>query len=285
MTTLKDCLSLFRIQQWYKNIVVFLALFFSGNLFTINVYQNLLFSFISLSFLSSAGYILNDLKDLTEDKLHPEKMHRPLAAGKISKLVAITLGVLILFIGFMLAYTISSSYFLISIVFFLLAATYTLCLKKIIFADVLTISVVFVLRAIAGALAINVWISPWLILVPFFLALFLATGKRHSELLLLKEKATATRKVLEHYTLQLTTSMMTIATALLIISYALYSFLSEHPYLLITIPFALFLILRFYYLISIGSPISRSPEKIINDKEMVIGVLLWLIITTIIIYQ
>ena len=127
-------------------------------------------------------------------------------------------------------------------------------------------------------------ISPWLILCPFFLSLFLSIGKRHADLNLLKDKAQKTRKVLREYNHGLTSSLMTISTTLLIISYALYCFLSIHPNLLYTLPFALFVIFRYLYLINKGSIIARHPEKIVKDSEMLTGVFLWIIITIVLLY-
>jgi len=167
---------------------------------------------------------------------------------------------------------------------FTLTLIYTFWLKKIIFADILTISTLFVLRAVAGALAIQVKISPWLVLCPFFLALFLAVGKRHADLLFLKEKAESTRKVLQEYSLELTNSLMIIATVLLLVSYSMYSFLSEHDYLLITLPLAIYVVFRFFFLVQSGSEISRHPEKVIRDKGIVFGAFLWGLITAVIIY-
>ena len=282
--TMKNILKLIRIQQWYKNLVVFLAIFFSGNIQEIQFIFPSVIAFFSLSLISSASYIINDLADLKKDRLHPEKKNRPIAAGKISFIKATTICILLLTLSIYLAYTLNIQTFYLILSLFSITQIYTFILKKVLIADILTIASLFVLRAIIGATAISVIISPWLILVPFFLSLFLSIGKRHNELYLLKEKAAETRKVLKEYTHELTNPLMVVSTTLLIISYALYSFLSKYNYLLHTLPFAIFTIFRYYYLIISNSSIARKPERIINDKPMVIGIVIWLILTLFLIY-
>jgi len=216
--------------------------------------------------------------------LHPEKKIRPLAAGLVRKSSAFFLALILFAISLGGGYYLNLYFFYSLAGLVVLTQIYTFFLKNIIFADILTIATLFVIRAISGAFLIEVKISPWLILCPFFLSLFLSIGKRHSDLLLLKDKAAETRKVLQYYTLELTNSLMIISTTLLIISYALYSFLSEHTNLLYTLPFALFVIFRFFSLINKGSEIARHPEKVIRDKAMIIGIVLWVIITIVVIY-
>ena len=187
-------------------------------------------------------------------------------------------------VGYYWAYNLGTLFFYSTIILFILAISYSFILKNILFADTLSIALLFVIRAVSGALLINVWISPWLILCPFFLSLFLSIGKRHADVILLKENAERTRKVLKGYTPQISTSLMTIATTLLLISYTFYSFLSEHQSLLYTLPFALFVIFRYFFLISKGSIIARQPEKIFKDIPLIIGILLWVVVAFLSIY-
>ncbi|HLD00346.1 MAG TPA: UbiA prenyltransferase family protein [Candidatus Nanoarchaeia archaeon] len=279
-----DYFNLLRVQQWYKNLVVFLAIFFSGNLFKVDLFLVSAEAFLAVSLMSSVNYILNDLVDLEKDKLHPENKFRPLSAERVSKKTAGVIAV-ILFLGSTILAGKLGGWFLAAVLsLFLLTQAYTFFLKKIVLADVLTIASLFVIRAISGGLAIKVVISPWLIMGPFFLALFLAVGKRHSNLLLLKIEASKSRAVLQDYTLSLTNSLMIISTTLLIISYALYSFLSKQNNLLFTLPLVLFCIFRFYYLITSGSSIARSPEKVITDRQIRIGMGLGLVLAVILIY-
>ena len=276
--------NLLRVRQWYKNLVVFLALFFSANLSDGGLLLTAILAFIALCLISSAGYIFNDIADRQQDRLHPEKKGRPLVSGIISLPIAILLALLLLIAGGFIAFTLGSAFLYITLTLFLLSLLYTFFLKKIVFADILTIASLFVIRAVSGAVAIHVTISPWLVLCPFFLSLFLSVGKRHAELHLLREKASATRKVLGEYNHELTDSLMVISTTLLVISYALYSCLSEYNYLLYTLPFALFVMFRFYYLINTGSVIARHAERVIKDWPMVIGIILWVLATAGLIY-
>ncbi len=267
----KDIVNLIRVRQWYKNIVIFLALFFSGNVLSLEYLLLVFFGFISLCFISSAGYIVNDMKDIQKDRAHPEKCSRPLAAKRISYVFASILLILLLFLGLGLANLLGTLFLYAVLSLFGLSLLYTFVLKKVFLADVLTIATLFVIRAISGAVVISVWISPWLVLCPFFLSLFLSVGKRHADVLLLKEKASQTRRILQGYTKEITLGLMNITTTLLIISYALYSFLSGNINLLYTLPVALFLIFRYYFLTTHGSVIARHPEKMFYDKQILVS--------------
>jgi 4-hydroxybenzoate polyprenyltransferase len=284
MAKIKDYINLMRVRQWYKNLIVFLALIFSENLFNGELFWITILAFISLSLVSSAGYVINDIGDRKKDQLHPEKRYRPIAAGRIKAPAGIILVILLLLIGLLIAYSITPWFFVIVASLFIVTQIYTFYLKNILFADILTISTLFAIRAISGGLAIDVRISPWLILCPFFLAMFLGVGKRKADIHLMKKEASKTRKVLEHYTETLTNQLMTFSTVLLIVSYSLYSFLSEHPNLIYTLPFALYTILQFFHLINRGSTIARNPEEIFKDKSLMIGLILWIVITGILIY-
>lgn len=285
MTNIKDYLNLMRIRQWYKNALVFIALLYSGNLFHLDLLWITVSAFFSFALLSSAGYIVNDLHDRKRDMLNPEKRLRPLVTGKISILIAVIFSLVLILAGFCIAVILGTPFTLLAILFFTLSLLYTFVLKKIVFADVITIATLFVIRAVAGAIAIGVIISPWLILCPFFLSIFLTVGKRHGEIIFLKEKAAVARETLSEYNPLLTSSLMTISTTLFILSYALYSFLSPYNNLLLTLPFALFVTFRFYYFISNGSTFARHPEKIIHDTPMVIGLIIWLLFTIILLYR
>ncbi len=278
------CLDLIRIRQWYKNSVVFLALFFSANLFQGAYVKETIIAFFALCFISSFGYIINDIIDVKKDRLHPEKRSRPLAAGKIILSEAIIIALIMVLLGILFTLQLNTTTIIFIILIWIINLCYSLILKHIMLADILTISTLFVLRAIIGALAIQVTISPWLIMCPFFLSLFLSIGKRHGDLLLLKENASKTRNVLQEYTPSLTLSLMNISTSLLVTSYALYSFLSPYNHLLYTLPFALFVIFRYYHLLHSGSIIARHPEQVIKDLPLCIGLVLWIIVTFMLIY-
>lgn len=284
MANLQDIVNLCRVRQWYKNLVIFLALFFVGSTLHIPSLITTSLGFLALCLASSSNYIINDLLDRKKDRLHPEKCHRPLAKKTITLPTAFILASFLLLSSLVLAFTLSTPFALTIISLIILTHLYSLLLKHIVLLDILTIATLFVIRAISGAILLNVIISPWLILCPFFLSLFLSTSKRHANLLFLKENATKTRSTLKYYTPTITSSLMIISTTLLILSYALYSFLSIHKDLLLTLPIALYVI--FFYLLQAqrGSIITRHPEKAITKLPLLIGTLLWVIATFIIIY-
>jgi 4-hydroxybenzoate polyprenyltransferase len=278
-----EYLKLIRVHQWYKNLLIFLPVFFVGELLEIAILKHAIIGFIALCLVSSANYVINDIIDIKRDRLHPEKKYRPLASGKVSKLEAIIIGALALTGSIIIALNQNKYFFFAIIAIFILTLLYSIKLKDEPILDVMLLSVNFVLRAVSGALLLGIYISPWLIVCPFFLALFLAVGKRGADIKLLKDNAVAHKKVLQHYEKQTINDLMIISTTCLIISYSIYAF-SRTYLLLITIPFAAYTIFRYYLLANQGSEIARNPEKAYKDYRIVISALMWIIITFVIIY-
>ena len=276
-------LNLLRVRQWYKNLVILLALIFGGLILDLGSWAFMMLGFFSLCLISSANYIINDIIDRDKDRLHPEKKNRPIASGKISLIEAMLITAILLLGGFSIAYLLSINFTLLAIGLFTLNQVYSFFLKNEPFADILAISTNFVIRAVSGSVLINLSISPWLVLCTFFLALFLGSAKRHSEVLLLKESAAYHRPVLKYYTIGLTNALMTISASLLMLSYSLYSLLSQHKMLMLSMPFALYVIIRYYSLAENGSPIGRNTELAIRDKGLVIGSLLWILVAIMVI--
>lgn len=276
-------INLLRIRQWYKNLVIFLSVLFGGLLFNLDSWLILTLGFVSLCFVSSANYIINDILDSEKDKLHPEKKNRPIASGKVSKSEAILLAIIVLAGGFSIAYYLSEKFFLFALALFGLNQAYSFFLKNQPFADILSISANFVIRAVSGSILVNLSISPWLILCTFFLALFLASAKRHAEVILLKDNAKEHRSVLHAYTPSLTNALMTISASLLILSYSLYSLLGQHKMLMLSLPFSLYVVIRYYSLVESGSAIGRNAELAVKDRGLIIGSLLWISVVVIVI--
>ena len=181
------------------------------------------------------------------------------------------------------AYVINKSFFVISISYLLLILLYSLVLKHLIIVDLLVISVGFVIRAVAGCLAVNVFISPWLIICAFLLALFLAVGKRRHELILLGEEAKGHRKILEEYSTEMLDQMISITSGALIISYSLYTFLADNNYMMLTIPFAVYGLFRYLFLIH-AKNFGGETEMIFRDKGMVLCMILWVVLVVLILY-
>jgi len=278
-------IDLLRVRQWYKNLIIFLPLVFSGNSFEIPSVLITVFGFFCLSLASSANYVLNDILDKNKDRRNKEKKDRPIAAGKISVFFGFIIYLVLVFISASGAYMLSPYLCLCIAILLFLGAGYSTFMKDEIFLDILLISINFVIRAVAGAVLISVIISPWLVLCPFFLALFMSVGKRRSEIKLLGSSAPHHRKVLKGYTSYLTSTLMTTSTTLLIISYALYCFLSvQGSLLLISLPAMLYVVFRYTALIEDGSDIARHPERFLYDIRSVIGIIIWVGSVGLIIY-
>jgi len=277
-------LALLRPKQWYKNLLVFLPVVFSGNMVnTAAIWQTVL-AFASFCALSSATYVINDYADRHKDRLHPEKWNRPIASGTVGTIEAILIIILLVAIGFGITFFLPTNFLYAALGYFVLAQVYTAWLKHEAFADILTLATNFVIRAVAGAFAISVFVSPWLILGVFFLALFLLLGKRRSELTLLKDKSAFQRKTLNAYSPEIVSILNTLATTALVISYTLYVFFGEHKLLYVTLPVALYAIFRYESLISSGNKIARHPEYVFTDIRMVTAMLIWGILTIAVLY-
>ena len=283
MTRINWYIKLIRVHQWYKNLVIFLPIFFAGKLFNLSSLEKILIGFVALCLISSANYILNDIVDIKKDKLHPEKKYRPLAFGKITILEASIIGLLFLFASLLISYQLGIIFLVMILFLFVSTTLYSLWLKNEPILDVVIIATNFVVRAISGAFIISLFVSPWLILCPFFLALYLAVSKRHSDLKMLKKNAIKHKEVLKYYTPDTTNALMIIATTCFIMSYALYAF-SRTELLLVTLPFAVYTMCRYYLLVNTGSEIARNPEKIYKDKKLIITAILWSILIFIIFY-
>lgn len=281
---LKAYVRLLRPYQWYKNLLIFLAIVFGGHLFNLADLKLTIIGFICLCLVSSSNYVFNDILDLKADQMHPEKKKRPLASGRVRVWHAGIIAVILLAASLFISYRLSITFFYFVLALFLLTQFYSLVLKKEAFVDLLVISINFVLRAASGSYLVDLKISPWLILCPFFLALFLATGKRVSDVRLLGKKAASLRAAYKDYTGEVTNALMIIATAALLLAYTLFAFQSGHDNLLLTIPFALYAIFRYMQLIYQGSRIARQPELVLTDKRLVISGILWGLSTFFVLY-
>lgn len=278
-------IEIIRPHQWYKNLLIFIGIIFAGKIGELNLFPALIIGFFMLSLVSGVNYIINDLRDLEKDSQHPEKKSRPLPSGKISKSAAIIYAVILLLFSIVGSFKLSLLFGISALAIFLTSQMYTFWLKNIVFADVITIAINFVWRAVSGTFLISVRVSPWLIICTFLLALFLALCKRKGDLSVLGENAPKHKEVLNHYTPELLNASIAITAATLILSYSLYSSQALHSGLLmLTIPVATFLVFRYLYLTYSGSPIDRNPETVFLDKQFAVGMALWLAMTLLILY-
>lgn len=280
---LSKYIRILRPEQWYKNFLVFLAIIYSFNLFDFNKFIATFFGFVALSSLSSANYLFNDIIDKKSDSKNPLKKSRPIASGRISIHVGYVLLLILLAMGLIISLILDYKFFLTMAAFIIISSAYTLFLKKEIFVDILVIAVNFVIRAVSGALIINVHVSPWLILCPFFLSLFISIGKRRAEISTLGKNAPIYRNTLSYYTEEITNSLMIITTTALVISYTFYT-LSVDNRLLFTLPFVLYGIFRYFYFIYTKPIIAANPELVFRDARFMLSLVFWLVITFSILY-
>jgi 4-hydroxybenzoate polyprenyltransferase len=223
---------------------------------------------------------------MEKDRKHPRKRKRPLAAGIISRREAIMLIALMLPAAIAFSFLLSYSFGFVILIYMLNNLLYTLYLKNLVILDVMSIATGFILRVAGGAIAIEVLISPWLILCTFLLALFLGFSKRRNELQILQEEAQSHRLILEQYSLEFIDNMLSIVTASILISYSLYTFsASEDKYSMVTILFVLYGIFRYQYLV-FNKKQGESPEEIVlSDKPLLINIMFWILTSIVILYK
>lgn len=279
-----------RPQQWLKNLFIFAPLIFSENIFNRSMFLLSLLAFAVFCLLSGALYILNDLKDIEEDRLHPIKSKRPLATGRLKKSQAIAAFVILSFVSLLLAAMVNREFLWVCLVYFVLQIAYSFTLKHVVILDVFIVASGFFLRVIAGAVAIQVQISPWLLICTTLLALFLALSKRRHEILLLDEEAVNHRPILKEYSPYLLDQMISVATASTVIAYCLYTISGETiekfgtNKLILTIPFVLYGIFRYLYLIHQKAEGGTPETLILKDRPLLFDIFLWIISAALIIY-
>jgi len=274
-----------RPKQWTKNLLLFAGIVFSHNLFDPRLLRLNVYGFLLFCIFSGSVYILNDIVDLEKDRIHPKKCKRPIASGLISRKEGMAFLILSFSGAFFLAYRIRPIFAWIGLIYFLLVTFYSFYLKHIVIIDVMTISIGFVLRAIAGTVLIGVAISPWLLLCTFLLSMFLALQKRKGEQMLMAEEKEKSRKTLHEYTPALLDDMLHIVTSSTVMAYSLYTFTGSHSiYMMGTIPFVIYGIFRYQYIVRTKG-MGETPELVLlTDKPLIINILLWVISCVVILY-
>jgi 4-hydroxybenzoate polyprenyltransferase len=274
-----------RPRQWTKNSFLFAALVFDGKLFHLTDFLRTLAGFGLFCLISSAVYIFNDLLDVESDRQHPIKKNRPIASGKLPVSIALIAGTALVAISLGAGYLLAWQFALTVLVYFVLMLAYSKWLKRILILDVLILAAGFVLRVHSGTTLIVVErFSPWLYVLMTLLALYLGFGKRRAELTLLAQDAASHRKVFDGYTLPLLDQFITIVSGTTIVAYALYTFFrpGAPETLMLTIPFVVYAIFRYLYLVQVKQ-IGGEPEEILlSDRPLQISIFLWgLVILTI----
>lgn len=286
----KHLLKAMRPKQWTKNAFIFAALIFDRKLLDFHALKQTLLAFILFSLLASSVYLINDIMDRESDRVHPVKMNRPIASGKLPVRIALAAGIILLFVSLFGAYHLSRGFFIISIVYFAINMLYSKWLKHVPIIDVLIIAACFVLRVAAGVSVIEVQrFSPWLYVVTTLLALYLGFGKRRAELaVLVNDNPQSHRRVLSGYSIAFIDQMITIVSATTIIAYSLYTFsapnLPDNHVMMLTIPFVLYGVFRYLYLINLRNEGGEPEEILLNDKPIQVTVLLWVLTVMLIFY-
>src|SRR5712692_2975896 len=287
----RQLLSSMRLQQWIKNLFLFAALVFSGYLFKVHDILLTVIGFFAFSFLSSATYLFNDVVDIENDKIHPIKSKRPIASGTLSSqtamMAAAALAILSLVVGFLLR----REFGIVLATYLALNVSYSLKLKHIVILDAMSIAGGFVLRVVAGAVLIQVPTSEWLIICTILISLFLGFSKRRTELVSLDEQANHHRSVLAQYSPRFLDQMIGIVTSSTVMSYALYTISDETvrkfgtKNLIYTVPFVLYGIFRYLYLVDKKAEGVDPAKTILTDISLLVNVVLWVIAASLIIYR
>ncbi len=282
MTILSALIKTMRPKQWAKNLVIFAALVFDRQLGlnNLNAVLRTVAGFMIFCLLSGVVYLINDIADVEADRIHPQKKNRPIASGLLPIPVARAASAVILIVLFPLAYLLSSGFAAVALAFFLLNLAYSKWLKHIPLIDVFTIALGFVLRVVAGIALIQVArFSPWLYVVTTLAALYVGFGKRRAELSLLESNADNHRKVFSGYSLALLDQYLIIVSATTIVAYSLYTFsapnLPDNHAMMLTIPFVLYGIFRYLYLIQIKGYGGAPEDVLFTDRPLQAAILLW----------
>jgi decaprenyl-phosphate phosphoribosyltransferase len=306
---LRNILRLLRPRQWVKNGAIFVALIFSGQLFDATLFSEVAEGFIIFCALSSAIYIINDMLDIEKDRIHPFKRYRPLAHNDVSISLAAGIATVLAIGSLVASYFLSPGFFIIAIIYFVLHVLYSLVFKHIEIIDILTLAGGYMLRVFAGEVVSGFHISAWLFLTVISLSLFLAIGKRRSEMTLLahhaKGQILATRKTLSHYTEKLLDVYLSIFATSTFISYSLFTFLVnpqgvqvmnniipddivgtylQRKWLMITIIPVVYGLMRYLQRIYEKHE-GESPERVLfSDRPLLAAVLIYTLLVIFIIY-
>ena len=286
---IKPLVQTMRPKQWVKNVFVFAPLVFDVKLFNLTYLLRTVIGFLLLCLISGTVYIINDLVDVEKDRRHPRKRNRPIPSGRLPTGVAVAAAVLIPLASLPAGFLLDPVFGGILLGYLLLQIAYSFFLKNLVIIDVLTIAAGFVMRVAAGVPLVEAErFSPWMYVCMALLALFIGFNKRRHELTLLKENANAHRESLQEYNLPLLDQIITIVTGATLVAYALYTFsapnLPTNHTMMLTIPFVLYAIFRYLYLVQVRGLGGEPEEIVLRDRPLQAGVLLWAASVVLIMY-
>lgn len=279
-----------RPKQWIKNLLVFAAVVFSRNLFHLESFLATMGAFAAFCLVSGTVYIVNDLVDREGDRRHPTKKNRPIASGRLGTGPAIAGAFAALVIGLGGAFWLDWRFGLLLAGYLVMQLAYSFRLKQLVVLDVMIVAAGFAMRAIAGTFVVHVDLSPWLFVVTILLALFVAIAKRRHELMFLEGGGISHRTVLGKYSETLLDQMMAVATSATVIAYCLYTIAPETvakfgtSYLILTVPFVLYGIYRYLYLVY-QKEMGGTPEKVfLTDLPLIVDLVLYFVSAVLIVY-
>lgn len=292
MQSLTGLIRLMRPRQWTKNAIVYAGIVFDGQLFVLDSFLRVTATFILLCLAASTIYIVNDIADIERDRQHPRKKLRPLPSGQVSVPLARITAVLLLVVTIAGSLLLSSWLAVFVILYLVIHIAYSFVLKHIVLVDVFAITVGYVLRVAAGVVVVGVAnFSPWLYVSTAFLALFLAIGKRRQEYLQLgEERAKIARPIFENYNLPLLDDMLRLVMTGILITYTLYTIETRTAQIggtnlaLLTVPFVLYGIFRYLYLMHVKGEGSAPDEVLLRDRPLLLSILLWGLTFIVILY-
>lgn len=277
---LKALLKTMRLKQWAKSVFLLAAVVFDRKLTNVDAMLHTILGVFAFSLVASVVYIINDIADVEADRQHPTKRNRPIAAGNLSIPAAWTFAALLLLVSFPVAYWLSPAFALVTLLYLLINLIYSKWLKHVVLLDIILLASLYVIRVAAGVALINVErFSPWIYIFTTFLALLMGTGKRRAELSEIADGPNAQRRVLDGYTLSFLDQLITLASGMTIITYSLYTFsapnLPENHIMMLTIPFLMYGIFRYQYLLQVQGTGSAPEEVVLSDRPLQIAIALW----------
>lgn len=285
MEFLKNSVLLLRPIQWIKNLLVFSGVLFGGQFFSSTLWGEVILTAIAFCFVSSSVYVLNDIYDRENDRVHPQKKNRPIASGKVSISQGSILALVFGLGGLVLAAWVSVNAFVILLLYLILNIAYCLRLKHVVILDVFCISAGFMLRILAGTLGVDIPPSRWLVLCGIMVTLFLGFAKRRSELISKEFSQQDHRQVLGDYSPQLLDHLITICVTGTILTYSLYTMSSDTiavhrtENLILTVPFVIYALFRYLYLVHVQKSGGDPTNDLIKDHHIATAVLAWLVLT------
>lgn len=279
---MKKYLELMRIKHWIKNIFIFIPIVFSRRIFEFDFFLDGLKTFILFSIGSSLIYIINDICDVEKDKKHPRKCKRVLASGVITIKRAIIFNFFLLIVFIIICCSVKKEVIIVVLLYIIMNIFYSIILKNISIVDVFIIAFGFILRVVAGGIAVEVYLSKWLILTIFSLALFLGFGKRKNEML--NKNFLEQRKVLKSYNIDSLDRFLSIFSTMFLVFYCLYSFEEIIPYFYLTIPFVIYGVLKYNLLLAKENIEGDPTEILLNDMGIRITCLIYIILSLVLLY-